>query len=62
MIGAMYSSDQKIVDLYKDKSTIAETRESKVSPDEVMNYIEFISVTNRTYIQFKPLRNIKKAS
>ena len=62
MIGAMYSSDQKIVDIYKDKSTVAEMTESKVSPEKVMDYFEFISIANRQYIQFKPLRKLPKAS
>ena len=62
MIGAMYSSDQRIVDIYKDKSTIAESTESKIPPEKVLDYFEFISVANRRYIQFKPLRKMAKAS
>jgi len=61
MIGAMYQSDQRIVDIYRDKSTIAESGESKVSPEQVLNYIELISVTNKSLLNYKPLR-LRKAS
>ena len=53
MIGAMYQSDQKIVDIYKDVSTIATEKESKISPDEVFNYFEMISVANRSFVNYK---------
>ena len=53
MIGAMYQSDQKIVDIYKDVSTISEDKESKISPDEVFNYFEMISVANRSFVNYK---------
>ena len=57
----MYQSDQRIVDIYRDKSTIAESGESKVSPEQVLNYIELISVTNKSLLNYKPLR-LRKAS
>ena len=60
MIGAMYQSDQRIVDIYRDKSTIAENGESKVPPEQVLNYIELISVTNKSLLNYKPLR-LRKA-
>lgn len=60
MIGVMYKSDQRIVEIYKDKSTLPENSESKVSPEEVFNYIELISVTNKSLLNYKPLR-LKKA-
>ena len=56
MIGAMYTSDQKIVDIYKDVSTIAESQESKMAPEEVMNYIELISVNNKTLMNFNHMK------
>jgi len=57
MIGAMYQSDQKIVDIYKDVSTISEAKESRISPEEVFNYFEMISVANRSFVNYrkKPL-------
>ena len=61
MIGAMYSSDQRIVEIYKDKSTIAETSESKVSPDDVMNYIQLISVANMGCMNLNN-RRLRRAS
>ena len=61
MIGAMYTSDQRIVDIYKDVSTIAETKESKMKPEEVLSYIELISVNNKSLMNFKPLR-LRKVS
>ncbi len=61
MIGAMYTSDQRIVEIYKDKSTIAETSESKVSPDDVMNYIQLISVANMGCMNVRK-RTLSKAS
>lgn len=60
MIGVMYKSDQRIVEIYKDKSTLPENNESKVSPEEVFNYIELISITNKSLLNYKPLR-LKKA-
>lgn len=60
MIGAVYQSDQRIVDIYKDKCTIAEEYECRVSTDEVLNYIDMISVTNRSMMNFKFQRNNKK--
>ena len=53
MIGEMYQSDQKIVDIYKDVSTISEEKESKISPEEVFNYFEMISVANRSFVKYK---------
>ena len=61
MIGAMYTSDQRIVEIYKDKSTVAENKDSKVPPEEVLNYIELISVTNKSLLNFKQLR-LRKVS
>ena len=61
MIGAMYSSDQRIVEIYRDKSTVAENNESKIPPEKVLDYIELISVTNKSMINYRPLR-LKKAS
>lgn len=57
----MYKSDQRIVEIYKDKSTLPENNESKVSPEEVFNYIELISITNKSLLNYKPLR-LKKVS
>ena len=37
MIGARYNSDQRIVDIYKEKSTLAQSQESKLQPEEVLN-------------------------
>ena len=53
MIGALYQSDQRIVDIYKDKCTLAEYQESKVSANDVLNYIEIISINNRSMLNFK---------
>lgn len=61
MIGARYSSDQRIVDIYKEKSTIAEVSESKIAPEKVLDYIEMISVNNRCLLKHKPL-NLRRAS
>ena len=61
MIGAMYSSDQRIVEIYRDKSTVAENNESKIPPEKVLDYIELISVTNKSMINYRPLR-LKKTS
>lgn len=61
MIGATYTSDQRIVDIYKDVSTIAESKESKMPPEEVLNYIELISVNNKSLLNFKPIR-LRKVS
>ena len=47
MIGAVYNSDQRIVDIYKDVSTIAGGQGGKMTPDDVFNYIELISVNNK---------------
>ena len=57
----MYQSDQRIVDIYRDKSTIAENGDSKISPEEVLSYIELISVTNKSLLNYKPLR-LRKCS
>lgn len=60
MIGAMYQSDQRIVEIYRDKSTIAETsNEGKLPPEKVLDYIEMISVTNKSLLNFKPPRFTK---
>ena len=56
MIGARYNSDQRIVDIYKEKSTLAQAQESKLPPEEVLNYIEMISVNNRSLLNFKAPR------
>lgn len=56
MIGAVYTSDQRIVDIYKDVSTIAEEKGGKMQPEEVFNYIELISVNNKALMNFKPVR------
>ena len=56
MIGAMYTSDQRIVDIYKDVSTIAEDKGDKMPPEEVFKYIELISVNNKALMNFKPIR------
>jgi hypothetical protein len=56
MIGAMYTSDQRIVDIYKDVSTIAEDKSDKMPPEEVFKYIELISVNNKALMNFKPIR------
>ena len=56
MIGAMYSSDQRIVDIYKDVSTISENKGGKMNPEDVFNYIELISVNNKALMNFKPVR------
>ncbi len=61
MIGARYESDQRIVDIYKEKSTIAEAAESKMRPEDVMNYIEMISINNRSLLNFNYPR-LRKAS
>ncbi len=53
MIGAQYTSDQRIVEIYKEKSTIAECKDEKLSPETVMSYIEIISVNNRSLLNFK---------
>ena len=57
----MYASDQRIVEIYKEKSTIAESTEEKLPPEQVLNYIELISVNNRSMLNFKPPR-LRKAS
>ncbi len=56
MIGAVYNSDQRIVDIYKDVSTIAGNQGGKMNPEEVFNYIELISVNNKALMNFKPIR------
>ena len=61
MIGAVYNSDQRIVDIYKDVSTIAGNQGGKMNPEEVFNYIELISVNNKALMNFKPI-HIRKAS
>ena len=61
MIGAMYASDQRIVEIYKEKSTIAESNEDKLPPEKVLDYIELISVNNKSLLNFKPIR-LRKAS
>ena len=61
MIGAMYASDQRIVEIYKEKSTIAESTEEKLPPEQVLSYIELISVNNKSLLNFKPIR-LRKAS
>ena len=56
MIGAQYQSDQRIVDLYKDVSTIAEDKSEKLPPEKVLNCLEWISVNNKSLMNFKPIR------
>ena len=56
MIGAMYTSDQRIVDIYKDVSTISEDKSEKMPPEEIFKYIELISVNNKALMNFKPIR------
>ena len=56
MIGAVYNSDQRIVDIYKDVSTIAGNQGGKMNPEEVFNYLELISVNNKALMNFKPIR------
>ena len=56
MIGAMYPSDQRIVDIYKDVSTISEDKSEKMPPEEIFKYIELISVNNKALMNFKPIR------
>ena len=55
MIGAVYNSDQRIVDIYRDVSTIAGDQGGKMSPDDVFNYIELISVNKKALMNFKPI-------
>ena len=33
--------------------TISEEKESKISPEEVFNYFEMISVANRSFVKYK---------
>lgn len=61
MIGVLYQSDQRIVDIYKDKKTLAESSESKMSPDEVLNYIEIISANNKSMLNFN-FRKLRPAT
>ena len=61
MIGAMYQSDQRIVEIYRDKTTIAESNEQKLPPEKVLDYIELISLTNKSLLNYKPLR-LRKVS
>jgi len=61
MIGAKYTSDQRIVDIYRDVSTIAESKEEKMAPEKVLDYIELISVNNKSLLNFKPIR-LRKVS
>ncbi len=51
--GITYESDKRIVEMYKDKSTIALEKESKIPQEEVFDYMNLVSVNYRSLINTK---------
>ena len=59
MIGAVYTSDQRIVDIYKDVSTLSENKGEKIPPEKVLAYIDIISSNNKYLMNFKPIKLLR---
>ena len=51
--GITYESDKRLVEMYKDKSTIALDKESKIPQEEVFDYMNLVSVNYRSLINTK---------
>ena len=51
--GITYESDKRLVEMYKDKSTIALEKESKIPQEEVFDYMNLVSVNYRSLINTK---------
>ena len=51
--GITYESDKRLVEMYKDKSTIALDKESKIPQEEVFDYMNLVSVNYRSPINTK---------
>ncbi len=51
--GITYESDKRLVEMYKDKSTIALEKDSKIPQEEVFDYMDLVSVNYRSLINIK---------
>jgi hypothetical protein len=51
--GITYESDKRLVEMYKDKSTIAIEKESKIPQEEVFDYMNLVSINYRSLINIK---------
>ena len=51
--GITYESDKRLAEMYKDKSTIALEKESKIPQEEVFDYMNLVSVNYRSLINTK---------
>lgn len=60
--GITYESDKRLVEMYKDKSTIAIEKESKIPQEEVLDYINLVSINHRSLINIKVYKIYSKKS
>ena len=51
--GITYESDKRLAEMYKDKSTIAIDKESKIPQEEVFDYMNLVSVNYKSLINIK---------